>query len=147
MERSKLLEILVFKKQILHISDNKKLNQLKNKEIKSLKLLRNRETHSDNDLFLNLYDRAFRHVCLELLSNNFMITNNKPHQTFISILAQYHRKNDLISLVNLRHKIKKNDGDYHKVTDELSCNLLLHILQKYDNQDALICHSLFNDSL
>lgn len=147
MEYNQLLESLMLENQILNISDNTELIRLKNKEINNLKILRYRKTNSDNNLFLNLYDRAFRHVCLELLSRNFMITNIKPHQTFISILAQYYPKNDLISLVNLRHKIKKENSDYHKIADQSFGKLLFHILQKYNGQDALICHSLFNNNL
>lgn len=135
MLHNNLYANLVNDGKIQRLSNQDDINHFINIEKESLIKLTKRKITNKNDLFLKTYDKIFRHVCLELLSNGFKITSNKPHQTFIAILSNYYDKNELLLLVSVRHQIKKNLIDYQEDNHQKYYQMMLEILNHYDNAD------------
>lgn len=129
----KNIQYLIDNNQIIKVSCPSDIQELINHEKNSLAKLKRKKKLNSTCLFLVTYDILFRYICLDLLSNGFKITDNKPHQTFIFILSSYCQKDELLSLVDLRHKIKKNILTYQEEFHQQYYEMMLKILQNYDN--------------
>ncbi len=83
--------------------------------------------------FLNMYDRLFRHVCLQLLAQGLAITQHQPHQTLQALLRTYLDQNEIKHLVLVRHAIKHGERLADIARAE---SVLLQLLQCLNAEDA-----------
>ncbi|WLF84273.1 hypothetical protein [Moraxella sp. ZY210820] len=141
------LNTLKYHYQTVEITDNVKKHQL-SKEIQSLQFLRKKETLLSHELYLNLYDRLFRHISILLLNHNYMITKEKPHQTLYEICKDLHPKksHDIKAMIKLRHYFKKNTFIVNEYIDIDSYECLFQMLAIFDISDSLDCQKLYINS-
>lgn len=57
--------------------------------------------------FLNQYDQLFRYVSLWLLQQGYVLTGHQPHQALLQVTAQWACSQQIRSMINSRHRLKK----------------------------------------
>lgn len=130
-----ILNILVKAEQIEPVSDSQK-NELITIENNSLNRLRKRQLNSDKEIYLNAYDRLFRHISILILEHNFQLTNYMSHQTLAKICELFSTRESVRLMISQRHKLKKNQS---KLVELENITTLQNILEKFDNFDAEDC--------
>ncbi len=129
-----LLDYLVKIEQIKAVSQDTKKMLIK-KEKNSLNRLRKQNLNTDKELYLNSYDRLFRHISLLILKHNYELTNNSPHQTLAKISELFCDKNSVSLMIQQRHKLKKNQSD---LVSEKQVKTLQQLLAHFDNSDVQV---------
>lgn len=115
---------------------------LLSKEIKSLAKLRKKCIVYNYELYLNLYDRLFRHISILLLHHNYAITRETPHQTLSEICQHWQPIQDIREMIKLRHYFKKNFIKIDEYVDENIQKCLFNILSHFDENDGSDCLKL-----
>nr|UOP05015.1 hypothetical protein LVJ77_01445 [Conchiformibius kuhniae] len=120
------------------------------REQQSLSRLRQQCPQNPALCFLNLYDRLFRHVSLQLLAQGYVLTSYQPHQTLIAICTQYDACASVRHTVQYRHRLKKTplatnhtDPQEHQP----ACLCLHRLLSVFSSSDADDCQLLLDATL
>jgi hypothetical protein len=84
-------------------------------------------------IFLNAYDRLFRHLSLHLLAHGYAITATKPHQTLQQFMQQLMPSQDVQHMILLRHTLKHGEQCRPSV---IAQRTLYGLLLCFDGDDA-----------
>lgn len=117
----------------IHCIQSEKAKQLIGEQKDALTFLKNKQC-KEKWLFLNAYDRLFRHVTIWLLQKNYNLTSITPHQTLLSICSQFADKDDIKNMIKTRHQLKKTLADNVPIPKEdivLLDYLLSHFNDNY----------------
>lgn len=123
------------------LNDNGNIQQIKSEQAKKLikeqqdVLLLLKSRHCKGEcVFLNAYDRLFRHITVWLLQRNYNLTSVNPHQTLLSVCSLFANRDDIKKMIHTRHQLKKtliNKTMIPNTDIELLDRLLSHFNDSY----------------
>lgn len=90
-------------------------------------------------IYLNSYDRLFRHISLALLAQGFALSDYQPHQTLRSIANLYEKPSHVSQMIALRHRLKKTDAMVDSAHYQSCLQTLSSLLARYDPADSQAC--------
>lgn len=115
-------------------------HDLRLQETLSLRRLRAARSLIDpRSVYINAYDRLFRHISLTLLSHNCALSDHQPHQTLRSIASLYKKPSHVSQMIALRHRLKKTDDEVDSAHYHSCLQTLSSLLAIYDPIDSQAC--------
>lgn len=104
-------------------------------EQESRSLMRLRQRTAD---YLNGYDRLFRHYSLLALAHGYQIPSERPHQTFRLMSQIFVPADEVMAIIETRHRLKHERGSALKPESGV-VHTLCQLLHVFDERDAQAC--------